>query len=77
MCKCKCMYVCMYVYMYGMFSCTYIFSSIILNYSKLHVLQSIWQSIHPHHHYYTILWYLCRILNTHDIYQNYKNVYTM
>ena len=61
----------MYIYMYiYMFVYTYIFSSIILNYSKLPVLQSIWQSIHPHHHYHTILfrWYLCRILNTHDIY---------
>ena len=51
-----------------MFACTNVFSSIILNYSKLPVLQSMWQSNHPHHHYQTILfgWYLCRILNAHE-----------
>ena len=37
-------YICISIYV-CMFSCTYICSSIILNYSKLHVLQSIWQSI--------------------------------
>ena len=63
-----CVYVCIDIYV-CMFPCTYIFSGI-LNYSKLHVLQSIWQSIHPHHHYHTVLfrWYLCRILTTHDMY---------
>ena len=63
MCVCVCVCVCVCM-------CKYICSSIILNYSKLHVLQSICQSIHPHHHYHTVLfrWYLCSILTTHDIY---------
>ena len=57
------LYICVYIYIYAcMFACTYAFSSIMLNYSKLPVLQSMWEC--------TILfrWHLRRTLNTHSIY---------